>query len=536
MRVPWTSRWMPAAALLAMVLLGCTSRRATPPLTTEGPPVAPVSAGESSPERRVPTSTYYVSPNGNNADPGTRQAPWATPGYGSRQLQPGDRLVILGGRYVLSQYDDDVITPPSGTPEHWVVIQGEEASRPILVGRDNLAMAINLSGVNYVRIENLEITHDDAASGAASWFRDGIAILDEPASHIVMHNLYIHHLDEFGMNFQDVGDLQISECRIEYCGFGAMGGPEALFGGWQNVTIRRCELSYSGHYYQGGDGSGRPYDRPDGLGVEPSDGPIEIADTVAEHNYGDGLDSKVRNTTIRRCVVANNSCDGVKLWGGGSRVENTLIYGRGDGSSDRTPWAAIVIGTEEANARFDFVNVTVDDTLGHNHIMYVQYDEPKIPVILHLQNTVFRATGPSSHIFIGQASQLNALHNLFYLPASEAVLEHGAGLYTSETIRTLGTGNLYADPRFVAPAWGSRGDYHLQAGSPAINSGLAEGAPIDDLDGLARDVPPDIGAYEWRPGQARATLAAWPPGSTAQKVSAKSLQWPSTFHEWWVGR
>ncbi|MDW8102963.1 MAG: hypothetical protein RMK30_08815 [Anaerolineae bacterium] len=62
-----------------------------------------------------------------------------------------------------------------------------------------------------------------------------------PAAHIVLRDLYIHHVDEFGMNIQDVEDLQILNCRIEYCGFGALGEHS----GWRSVTIRGCSLSWS---------------------------------------------------------------------------------------------------------------------------------------------------------------------------------------------------------------------------------------------------------------------------------------------------
>ena len=454
------------------------------------------------PVRRTTTqaTTYYVAPDGDNANSGTRDNPWATPGYGSRQLQPGDTLIILEGRYALSEYDDDIVTPPSGTAGAWITIRGEKGHRPVLAGRDNLAMAINLSGASYIRLENLEITHDDQASGAGVYFRDGILIVDQPASHIVLKDLYIHHIDEFGLNFQDVDDLQVINCRIEYCGFGAMGGPSAEAGGWRNVVVQGCHLSYGGHYYQGGDGSTRPYDRPDGFGIEPSPGPIEIVDTFAEHNYGDGLDSKAANTTVHRCIVANNSCDGVKLWGANSRIENTLIYGRGDGNDERTPWAAIVIDAETAHARFEIVNVTVDDTLGQNYIMYVQYDSPSVPVDLTIRNTIFRGVGSNSPIFIGQASDLTADHNLFYLPNSESVLIHGGTTFTSSNIGNLGGGNLYGDPLFFAPAWGEEGDYHLQEESPAIDKGTTEDAPSSDLEGRPRDDQPDIGAYErWEP-------------------------------------
>jgi hypothetical protein len=455
-------------------------------------------------------STYYVATTGNDGTgDGSLSNPWGTPGYGSRQLQPGDTLIILGGRYVLSQYDEDIVIPPSGTAGAWVTIRGEEGNRPVLAGRYNLFAGVILGGASYVRLENLEITHDDQAAGEAAWFRTGISMTGEPCGHIVLKDLYVHHIDEGGLDIQDVEGLQVIDCRFEYCGFGAILGPEGEHGGVRNLVIQGCTLSFGGHYYQGGNGSNRPYDRPDGFGIEPSDGPIAIEDTVAAHNYGDGLDSKANNTTIRRCVVANNSCDGVKLWGGGSRVENTLIYGRGDGNSTPTPWAAVVIGTEQTNAAFDLVNVTVDDTLGGNYPMYVQYDESNVPITLTLRNTIWR--GVDAPIFVAGASTVVADHNLFYVPDSpDEVFVHGNTTYTSATIGSLGTGSLYGDPKFTVRAWGAEGDYHLLLDSPAIDAGTATGAPSDDLDGNPRPFgsAPDLGAYEQQQGGLSVPLVA----------------------------
>jgi hypothetical protein len=439
--------------------------------------------------------TYYVSPTGNNANPGTLAQPWATPGYGSRQLQPGDTLIILGGTYVLDTYDDDIIIPQaSGTANAWITIRGETGNRPVLQCGENLLTAVDLSGRSYIRLENLEITNHDGQP-----FRDGIELMETPGAHIVFKDLYVHHLDEFGLNIQDVDDLRVEDCRIEYCGFGAVGGPTAAADGWTNVVITGCSLSYSGHYYQGGAGPS-PYDRPDGFGIEPSDGPVEIANTVAEHNRGDGLDSKARNTSIHECIVANNSCDGVKLWGDGSTVTNTLIYGRGDGDMGATPWSPVVIHTEEANATFGLVNVTVDDYVGQNYLMHVQYDAPTTPVNLTIRNCIFSSRGEdvATAIFLAEAVNATIQYNLFWTPQSTFVVGHGANDYTSAQVGALGTGNRYGDPLFVSPAFGADGDYHVQTGSPAINNGTATGAPSTDLEGTARPqgAGHDIGAYE----------------------------------------
>ncbi|MFH1177632.1 MAG: right-handed parallel beta-helix repeat-containing protein [Acidobacteriota bacterium] len=438
--------------------------------------------------------TYFVAPDGANANSGDSGHPWATPGHGSRQLAPGDTLVIRAGRYVISRYDEDIMLPPSGSAGNWITIRGEAGTRPVIAGRDNLFSAVILDGVSYLRIENLEITHDAQAEGEAAYFRSGIVASGQPCSHIVLSDLFIHHLDEGALDARDVDDLQVLGCRFEYCGFGGIGGPEGRAGGLRNLVVRGCSLSYSGHYYQGGDGSTRPYDRPDGFGIEPSAGPILIEDTRAEHNFGDGLDSKAANTTIRRCVVANNTCDGVKLWGTGSRVENTLIYGLGDGVAESYPWGAIVIGTTQAGASFELVNVTIDDELGNPG--YIQIDSAA-PIGMLLRNCIINSAGGSA-FDIGPSVNLTADHLLFHFPNRDDFLRARGESFTAATVATLGQAVRHADPRFVRPAWGQEGDYQLLADSPAIDAGTANGAPADDLARQARDARPDLGAYEYR--------------------------------------
>ncbi len=442
-------------------------------------------------------TTYYVAPDGDDANPGTREAPWQHPGVAVRRLQPGDTLVLLPGTYILSDYERDILRPPSGTPEGWITIRGlPDAPYPVLAGQDNLLTAFELAGRQYLRLEHLEITHNPQAQDLR--FREGITIVGAPAAHLVFRDLYIHHIDEFGIDIQDVEDLTLSDSRITYTGFGALGGPTGEHGGWRQVTIRNTELSFSGHYYQGGDGSTRPYDRPDGFGIEPSAGPILIEGVIAAHNYGDGLDSKAAHTTIRNTIVANNTCDGVKLWGADSRLENVLIYGRGDGDATPTPWAAIVVDTETPNATFTFLHVTVDDALGQNYLLYVQYDHPEIPVQLVWRNLILSSRWPDAPIYLAPGVHLDAQGVLFHFPQTDPLLHHGDQTFTCATLGALGSGLQCGDPRFVQPAWGAEGDYHLQAGSPALDAGVPTEVTTD-LEGQPRDAHPDLGAYERTP-------------------------------------
>jgi len=62
-----------------------------------------------------------------------------------------------------------------------------------------------------------------------------------------------------------------------------------------------------------------------------------------------------------------------------------------------------------------------------------------------------------------------------------------------------GIGNIKADPLFVEP---ENGDFHLQAGSPCIDTGILEGAPEKDFEGESRPVGDavDMGVDEYYAG------------------------------------
>ncbi|MBN2102939.1 right-handed parallel beta-helix repeat-containing protein [bacterium] len=442
-------------------------------------------------------SIYYVSPSGNNTDPGTSQHPWAAPGYGSKQISGGDTLIIQSGDYHLSVFWDDMITPPSGSAANWTVIQGEAGSRPVLSGSNNLFSAIDLSNGDYIKITNLEICSDNGA-----FFREGVTSWD-PASHITLHNLDVHHIDGMAVNMRDIQNLKIDSCRFSYCAFGCIGGPAGASGGWRYVTFSACTLSYSGHYYQGVIQSGvSPYDRPDGFGIEPSEGPVEISDCCVMHNRGDGLDSKAARTFIHHCIVANNTCDGIKLWGDSSRVQNCLIYGTGDGDAS-SPWSPLVIDNiDEPGYYFEILNTTIHDNPARPaYPMYVQYSGTGELDLVMKNNIISNGHGV---VYFGDPVNLTAEYNCFYRPGETIQVTADGQDYTDSDINqgNLGTGNLVADPLFESPAWGTEGDYHLRPASPAIDAGYWDcGIPNTDLEYRSRPLGDsiDLGAFEFKP-------------------------------------
>ncbi|MBN2202375.1 right-handed parallel beta-helix repeat-containing protein [bacterium] len=436
--------------------------------------------------------TIYCSPSGSDTGSGTHDRPFRSPGAASRQLSPGDTLILLAGTYVLSEFDADILAPPDGRSDAWVTIRGLSPDRPVLAGRNDLFCAVFLS--SYLRLEFLEITSDWGA-----FFRDGLNGTDRPLRCVTLSGVHVHHIDEMGLDIRDVDSLTVEDCVFSHCGFGGIGGPEGAAGGLRHVSVIDCALSYSGRYYRGIlDNPQNPYDRPDGFGIEPSMGPVEIVRTVAEHNRGDGLDSKAANTAVRQCRVENNYANGVKLWAGGSRIENTLVAGTGDGDPS-SPWANIVIEcSDRSSGGFEIVHCTVADHPGRrSYAMHVQYDTPLQPVTVTMRNSIF--SGAYGSVFFGDSVRLISEYNLFHRPFGDVQVEARGRGYTSADIQEglLGPGNRTGDPLFILPAWGFTGDYRLEFGSPALDQGME--TPLwNDLDGRPRPQGNgfDIGCYE----------------------------------------
>nr|MBX2815166.1 right-handed parallel beta-helix repeat-containing protein [Saprospiraceae bacterium] len=99
---------------------------------------------------------------------------------------------------------------------------------------------------------------------------------------------------------------------------------------------------------------------------------------------------------------------------------------------------------------------------------------------IRIQNCIFSGAGDSWKIEAGMIDQSSMGGNLLAGSAVDFPMDP--------------TDLFDTDPLFVDA---SSGDLTLQSGSPAINSGVADGAPGTDLNGSARDDMPDRGAYEF---------------------------------------
>lgn len=108
--------------------------------------------------------TYYVSPSGNNKNPGTEEQPVKTLVSACRLLKPGDSLVLRAGLY-----KEDPITSygASGTREKSVSIKAYKGETPVIDG-GKYGKIFNLSDKDYYSVEGITFTNGGASLAGCS--------------------------------------------------------------------------------------------------------------------------------------------------------------------------------------------------------------------------------------------------------------------------------------------------------------------------------------------------------------------------------
>lgn len=454
--------------------------------------------------------TFYVSPEGNDLNPGTESRPWATISRGVSELGPGDTLVIRGGTY-----HEAIVINVSGTPDAPIEIKGAEGEVVIVdasgLGSNGITLA---PGVSHVRILNLRVL------GADVW----CISLHGGNSHV--------HLEE----------VEAADCEVGIHMTTGYSGQQPANGPVDNVTVVRslihdnlysgidctpgpCSdvtVAWSSIYGNGAEGGFGA----DGIGAESGERWAVIGCDI-HHNGGDGVDLGSRNSlygifyagVVDRCKVHHNGMEGVKLWTSGY-VQNTAIYRNGLTGID-------LVYSGEYMVLNSLVAFNSIENRAYSLVAGYPEPEPLAPqddLRVRVYSSIFAFNGPRDEpvgIYIGAGVEFVEDHNIWYSRAdSEIWLEGEQRDVTREDIAsgawTRATGNgahsLTVDPEFVDP---ESDDYHLSPGSPAIDAGYLERYTPLDLDSARRPVGdgPDIGPYEFG-GQPPGTPK--PPMSPAQ--------------------
>lgn len=196
--------------------------------------------------------------------------------------------------------------------------------------------------------------------------------------------------------------------------------------------------------------------------------------------------------TIRKSFILSNDAGGqsggIYLSNSNVEVINSVIAAN-IGNDSALPGAAISNNASDGKtSTLTILNSTIADnthasggTITGGGIAQFE-DADSSNCVMNIQNTILA----------------NPDNNYVVENATPVVNSTGGNLSTDNSLATALTAtndaNNIADPQFTNPILQ---DYSLQSSSPAVNTGVATGAPSEDIFGGNRDGQPDKGAFEF---------------------------------------
>jgi len=427
------------AVLLTLGWLGWEARASSPAMQTAG-------------NESAINCTLHVSPDGSDAQPGSEQQPFRTIQYAADLVKGGDVICVHAG-----SYDERVQVKSSGTEGSKIVFWAEGAI-------DTRGFTIL---ADYIRVEGFEVTN------TPDHWRDGNGIYLQGRGVEIIGNA-IHHTRIDGIACADrepfCSEAVIQGNTVSY----ADGSGINIFG--SNNLVEGNDISHSVDAL-GGDADGIRFF---GEGHIIRNNFIhDITNAEAPEAHTDCFqtfdNSKPPTSNV---LIEGNICQNVDhqcmMASAETQRQSSKITFR-DNICDNNGWQAVYI-LQIPYATI--VNNTFTDQLRGSRAI-VLGDGAHDAIVM---NNIFFGSYSAYEVDDSSRVGFSADYNLKY-PASGSQWNESHGLWGQ-------------DPQFVDPY---NRDFHLQATSPAVDTGAVLPDVTTDLDGKPRPQGAgyDIGAYEY---------------------------------------
>jgi hypothetical protein len=400
---------------------------------------------------------FYVSPAGDDANPGTRERPWRTVGKAAATAVAGDTVLIGGGTY-----NERVVVANSGEPGRPITFRNYPGHHPVIdaTGTGRGWGIVELRNRNHVRLIGLDVRNGG---------RGQCGILTFECSNLEIRNCRTDNTGNSGIMVWQGTNVIVDHNEVV----------RACNGGEESITVkfdsRDVQVSWNHVHHTG----------HEGVDVKEGSQRVRVFNNYFHHvqrqgMYADAWDRETGDIEFRRNVVQDCGF-GIAVCSEQEGLLRDVVIA--DNLVYNCPGPGMIFSHWNRNGAGPvrnvwFVNNTVHNC-GHGWGGGITFENWEAEDIVVRNN-----------ILSGNAKQIEATrlpasgeldHNLLFGPTDEA-----------------GHGNLAGDPLFVAP---EKGDFRLRPGSSAIGAGV----PVDDPKGA---VPADIS------GRPRPSEGAWTTGAT----------------------
>lgn len=490
-------------------------------------------AAGSTPAAYAAGTTYYVdSATGNDSNSGTStSAPWKSLSkVNNTVFQPGDKILFNSGRV----WTGTLGPKGSGTSSARITFDKYGSGATPIINGNGAAQAVMLKNVQYVTVQNLEITN--TASTIAQ--RSGVFVVGQNAgtlNGIYLRNLDIH--DVKGISDRTSGAMY-GNAAIYVTVWTASGGTNlSRFNDLRIENNHIHDISTIGIYFNGTT--------------------EHLADTATFNSWYTGVG--IRDNVIRR-TGADGIVAGVCRW---PYIERNAVYDAGINGTNHQYIAGIWSWATNSPtfqynevARTDYDVQSTSDSMAFdtdirnygNHIYQYNYSHDNYGGFFmstpdlgnhggnnivrynisqndnhysYSDNTISSYTNSTyfyNNVFFNNTSRgfkidgahgtgHSFLNNIFYVTGGPAVLpgvhKYSNNLYYGFAAPSGDANAVTGNPLFVNPGSGTDGystvsGYKLQAGSPAINKGttISYNGGKDFWGNPLYNGIPDIGAYE----------------------------------------
>lgn len=206
----------------------------------------------------VTDGDYYVSPTGDDQNPGTYDQPWATWQKAFNTAEPGDIVYFRGGVYYLQEGQTADIIGRSGTAENYIHFFNYPGEIPVLdgslivpseppEGSNGYNGGLYLDRANYIHFKGLSIrnfwqVHDHV-------FTQGI--VSTACRFQIFENITVHNISGRGIYYDPTFSPDSSyfiNCDVYDCvdTMNTNDYPGGWADGWQAVTLKGSYLHFEG--------------------------------------------------------------------------------------------------------------------------------------------------------------------------------------------------------------------------------------------------------------------------------------------------